>query len=124
MPATLLLNMRPNAAAGLANDVVTVNQYAAPMYAATMSATRDAGARRMTSRRPKVATASAIHCPVPERTFVENWKMLMSNIACASQTPSIAPTSCETTYGASIGQGRAPPCVAGQKLRYRCKGTP
>ena len=31
MPAKLSLNMRPNAAAGLANDVEAVNQYAAPM---------------------------------------------------------------------------------------------
>jgi hypothetical protein len=31
MPAKLLLNMRPKAAAGFANDVEAVNQYAAPM---------------------------------------------------------------------------------------------
>nr|ALN88634.1 major intrinsic domain protein [Lysobacter capsici] len=31
MPAKLSLNMRPKAAAGLANDVEEVNQYAAPM---------------------------------------------------------------------------------------------
>jgi hypothetical protein len=53
MPAKLLLNMRPNAAAGFANDVDAVNQYAAPMYAATtMIDARPAGARRMTSNRP------------------------------------------------------------------------
>lgn len=31
IPAKLSLNMRPNAAAGLANEVEAVNQYAAPM---------------------------------------------------------------------------------------------
>ena len=31
MPAKLSLNMRPNAAAGLAKDVDAVNQYAEPM---------------------------------------------------------------------------------------------
>jgi hypothetical protein len=31
MPANVLENMRPNAAAGFAKDVLAVNQYAAPM---------------------------------------------------------------------------------------------
>jgi hypothetical protein len=31
MPANVSLNMRPNVAAGFANDVDAVNQYAAPM---------------------------------------------------------------------------------------------
>jgi hypothetical protein len=31
MPAKLSLNIRPSAAAGFANDVEDVNQYAAPM---------------------------------------------------------------------------------------------
>ena len=75
MPAKLSLNIRPNVAAGLANEVDAVNQYAAPMYAATMAATRPAGARRITSSRPNVATPSAIHCPAPLRSWVENCRM-------------------------------------------------
>jgi hypothetical protein len=59
-------------AAGLAKDVDAVNQYAAPIYAATMAATRDAGARRMTSKSPAVATVSAIHWPVPDRILVDH----------------------------------------------------
>ncbi len=51
------------------------------------------GARRMTSSSPKVATPSAIHWPVPVRSLVENCRMLMSNIACASQAPSMAPSN-------------------------------
>jgi hypothetical protein len=38
----------------LANAVNAVNQYAAPMYAATMIDARPAGARRITSSRPAV----------------------------------------------------------------------
>jgi hypothetical protein len=38
MPANLSLNMRPNAAAGFANDVEAVNKYATPMKAAIVLA--------------------------------------------------------------------------------------
>ena len=62
MPANVSLSMRPKTAAGLANDVEAVNQYAAPIQAATIAATRVAGARRTTSTSPNVATPSAIHC--------------------------------------------------------------
>ncbi|WP_224079135.1 hypothetical protein [Cupriavidus laharis] len=43
------MNIRPNTAAGLANDVDAVNQYAAPMYAATVEDARPLGVRRMRS---------------------------------------------------------------------------
>ena len=45
MPAKRPLNMRPKAAAGLANDVDAVNQQAAAMYAATIAAVLPGGAR-------------------------------------------------------------------------------
>ena len=37
-----------------------------------MAATRPGGARRITSIKPAVATASAIHWPAPLRSLVEN----------------------------------------------------
>lgn len=89
--------MRPKAAAGLAKEVEEVNQYAAPIYVATIAATRDDGARRITSSRPAVATASASSWPKPCRGLSENCNTDRSNIAFASQPPQAAPASCTTT---------------------------
>jgi hypothetical protein len=91
-PGEAVAEHPPDAAAGFANDVDAVNQYAAPIYAATVAATRPGGERRMTSTSPNVATASASHWPDPPRTFVESCRMPTSNIACASQAPDTAPS--------------------------------
>lgn len=42
MPEKVLVNARANVTAGFANDVDAVNQYAAAMYAPTVSGTTDA----------------------------------------------------------------------------------
>src|SRR5689334_6373795 len=97
MPANVSLNMRPNAAAGFANDVEDVNQYADPMYAATAVETRLAGARAMTSTRPAVATTSAIHWPAPPRAFAAHCTAGRSNMRLASAAPSAAPASWAAT---------------------------
>src|SRR5687768_5709160 len=97
IPAKLSENMRPNAAVGLAKEVDAVNQYAAPIQAATAAATREAAARSTTSSRPAVATTSASHSPGPLRTLVENCRIGSANIACVSHAPQAAPTSCAAT---------------------------
>ena len=71
MPAKVSLNIREMVTAGLANEVDEVNQYAAPIQAAT--ATAEAGARpvraraTMTAISPAVATTSPIHSGSPVR---------------------------------------------------------
>ena len=63
MPAKVSENIRPTVTAGLANEVLEVNQYAAPMYAPTAGAAsspRPVRARaKMSATRPAVATTSA-----------------------------------------------------------------
>jgi hypothetical protein len=66
MPAKVSLNMRAMVTAGWVNEVEEVNQYAAPIQAATAAA--ESGARPVRARvksatSPAVATSSPIHHP-------------------------------------------------------------
>ena len=49
---------------------------------------------RMVTTRPKVATASASHWPVPVRAVCDTSKSGSSNIACASSDPAMPPATC------------------------------
>ena len=74
MPAKVSVNIRPTVTAGLANDVEDVNQYAAPIHAATAAGTSaDRSLRtsaKITRTSPDVATISPTSTPVPVRSVV------------------------------------------------------
>src|SRR4051794_39151515 len=88
MPAKVSLNMRAMVTAGLANEVEEVNQYAAPIQAATAAA--DSGARpvrarvTMTAMSPAVATSSPTHSPGAARSCVEICTAASPNMTFAS----------------------------------------
>src|SRR4051794_22880902 len=83
IPAKLSENIRPTVTAGLAKDVELVNQYAAPMYAATAaadSAARPLRARAKTSAiSPAVATTSPTRWPEVTRFLVAISTSCLSN---------------------------------------------
>src|SRR5580704_17769904 len=88
MPANVLESARAMVIAGFANEVEAVNQYAAPIQAATIHGA--SAARRWpktTSRSPKVATHSASHWAGPVRTCAESCHNGNPNIRCASNAP-------------------------------------
>src|SRR5262245_11466983 len=111
MPANVFVSPRAIVTAGFANDVDAVNQYADVMYAATANGTVVARRRehpQMTANNPNVATDSLKICDGPLRTFVESMNIGSPNIACADQTPRIAPASCAPPYAATSSQARPP----------------
>ncbi len=65
MPAKVSENIRPIVTAGLANDVLLVNQYAAPMYAPTAAA--DSAARPVRARAKINAISPAVATTSPTR---------------------------------------------------------
>ena len=68
IPAKVSDSDRAMVIAGLANDVEAVNQYAAPIQAATIQAASSVRrCPRTTRSNPKVATASASHWAGPVR---------------------------------------------------------
>ena len=95
MPAKLSLNMRPNTAAGLANEVAGREPVRRPDVAghqASRLVWRGAQ-RRASTQAPAVATASAIHWPGPLRSLALACSKSRPNMACASQAPTTAPRS-------------------------------
>jgi hypothetical protein len=69
MPAKVFDRARAIVMAGFANEVDEVNQYAAPIQAATIQGASSALRwPRTTSKRPRVATNSAIHWAMPVRS--------------------------------------------------------
>src|SRR5438067_6206352 len=70
MPANVLLPVRASVTAGLANDVLAVNQYAATMYAATangMAPARRFATPQIVANNPNEATNSLRNCAAPAR---------------------------------------------------------
>ena len=70
VPANVLLPVRASVTAGLANDVLAVNQYAATMYAATangMAPARRFATPQIVANNPNEATNSLRNCAAPAR---------------------------------------------------------
>src|SRR6478735_7026667 len=86
IPAKVSEKIRPTVTAGLANDVLLVNQYAAPIYAPTAaaaSAARPVRAKaKITAISPAVATTSPTRYPVVMRCLVA-----ISNTRRSNMTP-------------------------------------
>ena len=103
IPAKVSLNMRAMVTAGLAKEVEEVNQYAAPIQAATEAADSEARpvrARvRITAISPAVATSSPTHNPGAAR-------------ACLGDLHRGEPEH-------DVGQQRA--ADAAEDLRQRCR---
>src|SRR3954469_11964748 len=93
MPANVSVRLRAIVIAGFAKDEDDVNQYAAPMNAATDAGTA-CGTRgamgRMQVTSPEVATSSPSHRAALERGFVENCSSSSPNIACVIHVPAMA----------------------------------
>ena len=95
IPAKVSENIRPTVTAGLANDVLLVNQYAAPMYAPTAAA--DSAARPVRARAkinaisPAVATTSPTRWPVVMRSLVAISNTRRSNMTLARTAPTTPP---------------------------------
>ena len=95
IPAKVSENIRPMVTAGLANDVLLVNQYAAPMYAPTAAA--DSAARPVRARAkinaisPAVATTSPTRWPVVMRSLVAISNTRRSNMMLARTAPTTPP---------------------------------
>src|SRR6266849_1030075 len=88
MPANVLESARAIVIAGFANEVEAVNQYAAPIHAATRHAASFGPVEPITTRiNPAVATISDSHCAGPARWCTEVWMIGNSNIACAKRAP-------------------------------------
>ena len=110
IPENVFVSERAIVIAGLANEVDAVNQYAAPIQAATIHGASSERWRPITtSSRPKVATPSASHWAAPVRTCVESCQTGNSNMACAIQAPAQQPTICMTVYVACILPREMPP---------------
>src|SRR5476649_502732 len=93
IPENVSVSERAIVMAGFANDVDAVNQYAAPIHAATIhGASSERRCPSTTMSNPKVATDSASHCAGPVRMCAESCHSGDSNIACASNAPAQQPT--------------------------------
>jgi hypothetical protein len=96
MPAKVSEKILPTVTAGLAKDVLLVNQYAAPMYAPTAAA--DTAARPVRARvkisaiSPAVATTSPTRWPVVLRSLVAISNTRRSNMMLARTAPTTPPT--------------------------------
>jgi len=101
MPAKVSLKTRPRVTAGFAKDVELVNQYAAPIQAATTTGAASARPVRPTANttatNPVVATTSASHRFAPLRAVLDSCKRLRSNMPLASRAPVTPPPSCAAT---------------------------
>ena len=97
IPAKLSENILPIVPAGFANDVEEVNQYAAPIYEATTSATFSLLEINIKNTNPKVAIISEIKILDPTRALSENSIISCPNIMFAIKTPIIDPAICKIT---------------------------
>src|SRR5688572_31040979 len=111
MPANVCVSDRAIVTAGLANDVLAVNQYAAKIHAAINAGNADGRWRapsRIVSNNPNVATPSLSHWPPPVRRRVPGCSSGRSNIAWARSTPRIAATSWTQTKASAVRVSIAP----------------
>src|SRR5688572_7871272 len=126
MPANVSLAARASVTAGFANEVDAVNQYAAMMYAATVTGTAAALRRaqpQMTASSPNVATNSLNIWAPPARTRWEAKKSGSENITWAAATPTKAPAICAATYGGT-SRHASPPCEAAASVTAGLKWAP
>ena len=79
MPAKVSENILLIDAAGFANDVDDVNQYAAPIYAATDEAVFLEDESKIIKTSPNVANISLIKIFVPDLWLTENWNTSKPN---------------------------------------------
>src|SRR5258708_26303788 len=99
IPENVSESERAMVMAGLAKDVDAVNQYAAPIHAATIhGASSERRWPSTTSNRPNVATPSASHWLGPVRKWVDSCQTGNSNITCASNPPTQHPMILAAAY--------------------------